>query len=214
MKKNNLIRFVQSLVILPVITMTFPLAGVHNIGTSPSVLAKQVNIEANEILTFNQVSTPEANLISQQIFKDKIQAEADSIDAYFDAHDMPLKGTGMTMVKEAYNNGLDWRLLPAIAVRESTGGKNACDKVKFNPFGWNSCKTGFDSYEDAIETIAVNLGGNNPSTARHYDNKTVKEILNAYNPPSIVPRYTDQVISIMNTIGDPDIAPIVASANT
>ena len=31
------------------------------------------------------------------------------------------------------------------------------------------------------------------------------QILRAYNPPSIVPRYAEQVISIMNTIGPIDI---------
>ena len=130
---------------------------------------------------------------------------------------MPLLGMGMKMATEADANNLDWRLLPAIAVRESTGGKNACSKAKHNFFGWGSCKVSFSSDENAIETVAKNLGGNNPSTAKHYDNKTVKEILNAYNPPSIVPRYSNQVMSIMNTIGSADITPtpttILASAN-
>ena len=214
MKNNNLIRFVQSLVLLPLLTASLPLTSINSINPSQNVLVKKVNIEAISGVALNQVITPEANLVSAQIFKDKMQAEADSIDAYFTEHDMPLAGTGMTMVKEAYLNDLDWRLLPAIAVRESTGGKNACDKVKFNPFGWNSCKTGFDSYEDAITTVAENLGGNNPSTAHHYDNKTVKEILQAYNPPSIIPRYANQVMSIMDALGDADVSPNIASANT
>jgi len=214
MKNNNLIRFVQSLVLLPLLTASLPLTSINSINPSQNVLVKKVNIEAISGVALNQVITPEANLVSAQIFKDKMQAEADSIDAYFTEHDMPLAGTGMTMVKEAYLNDLDWRLLPAIAVRESTGGKNACDKVKFNPFGWNSCKVGFNSYEDAIKTVAQNLGGNNPTTAHHYDNKTVKEILHAYNPPSIVPRYADQVMSIMNALGDADVSPNIASANT
>jgi hypothetical protein len=214
MKNNNLIRFVQSLVLLPLLTASLPLTSINSINPSQNILVKKVNIEAISGVALNQVITPEANLVSAQIFKDKMQAEADSIDAYFTEHDMPLAGTGMTMVKEAYLNDLDWRLLPAIAVRESTGGKNACDKVKFNPFGWNSCKVGFDSYEDAIKTVAENLGGNNPSTAHHYDNKTVKEILQAYNPPSIIPRYANQVMSIMDALGDADVSPNIASANT
>ncbi|MGH7249596.1 MAG: hypothetical protein ACREGC_01345, partial [Minisyncoccia bacterium] len=102
--------------------------------------------------------------------------------------------------------GLDWRLLPAIAVRESTGGKNDCNKVAHNAFGWASCKVGFKSDAQAIETLATNLGGNNPKTAQHYDNKTTVQILHAYNPPSIVPRYAEQVLSIMNVIGDVDMA--------
>ena len=64
-----------------------------------------------------------------------------------------------------------------IAVRESTGGKHDCVKVENNPFGWGSCKISFDSNEEAIEIVAMNLGGNNPNTEKHYDNKTTKQIL-------------------------------------
>lgn len=135
-----------------------------------------------------------------------LKLEADAIDAYFTAHDMPLEGTGLKMAQAADDNDLDWRLLPAIAVRESTGGKNDCKKAENNPFGWGSCKISFKSLDEAIETIAANLGGNNPNTARHYDNKTTKQILNAYNPPSIVPKYTNQVMAIMNAIGMEDMA--------
>ena len=124
---------------------------------------------------------------------------------------MPLLGMGMKMVEEAEKNNLDWRLLPAIAVRESTGGKFECKKVSNNPFGWGSCKIGFDSNEEAIETVARNLGGNNPNTEKHYDNKTTKQILRAYNPPSIVLRYAEQVISIMNAIGPEDMTLAVNS---
>ena len=125
---------------------------------------------------------------------------------------MPLEGMGKKMVEESIKNDLDWRLLAAISVRESTGGKFDCVKVSYNPFGWGSCKIGFDSNEDAIETVAKNLGGNNPNTARHYSGKTTREILKAYNPPSIVPKYVDQVISIMNEIGDKDL--VVGNINS
>ena len=137
--------------------------------------------------------------------EDKIKAEkAESIDAYFRARNMPLEGTGMKMVLEAEKNNLDWRLLPAISVRESTGGKHACKKVANSAFGWGSCKISFKSHAEAIETVARNLGGNNPKTAHHYDEKNTKEILRAYNPPSIVPRYAEQVMAIMDTIGAKD----------
>ena len=38
---------------------------------------------------------------------------------------MPLLGLGKKMVIEAEKNNLDWRLLPAISVIESTGGKKS-----------------------------------------------------------------------------------------
>jgi hypothetical protein len=214
MKKNNLIRFTQSLVLLPMLTMSFPFSGINSVSASRNVSVPQVNIEASGDVVLNQAVTPEANLISEQIAKEKIESEAEAIDSYFAARNMPLVGTGMTMVKEAYLNNLDWRLLPAIAVRESTGGKNACDNVKYNPFGWDSCKVGFNSYDDAIATVATNLGGNNPNTANSYDNKTIKQILQAYNPPYVAPRYATQVMAIMNNLGSPDPTNTLASANT
>lgn len=191
MKNNNLIRFVQSLLFLP--AMTISLGNVNNIGIPQNVLAKQMNIAVSGTLTFNQVIDPKT---------EAQKAKAESIDAYFREHDMPLEGTGMKMVQEAEKNGLDWRLLPAIAVRESTGGKHDCKNAENNAFGWGSCKISFKSNEEAIEVVARNLGGNNPNTAKHYDDKTTKEILQAYNPPSIVRKYADQVMAIMNEIGD------------
>jgi len=164
--------------------------------TVQTVFIQKENIEASGILAFNQV-------LDQKAADLKVKAEA--IDAYFESKDMPLLGMGMKMVEEAEKNEIDWRLLPAIAVRESTGGKHDCKKVENNPFGWGSCKIGFNSNEEAIEIVAMNLGGNNPNTEKHYDNKTTKQILRAYNPPSIVPRYAEQVMSIMNTIGDENL---------
>ncbi len=179
-------------------SMSFMLSPVHNTGIAQNLLAQKLNIE---VAASNQAVDPK--LVLQQ-------AEANAIDTYFKERDMPLAGVGMTMVLEAEKNDLDWRLLPAISVRESTGGKNDCNKVANNPFGWGSCKIGFNTIEEAIATVAKNLGGNNPNTARHYEDKTVTQILHAYNPPSIVPRYAEQVISIMNTIGPEDMTPTPA----
>lgn len=197
MKNKNLIRFVQSLVLLPAMTMSFSVPSIQNSNTAPNILVQKVNIGTNGILAINPVIDPE-------VLARKAKAEA--IDAYFAEHDMPLEGTGMKMVLEAEKNDLDWRLLPAIAVRESTGGKFECKKVLNNAFGWGSCKIGFESNEKAIEVVAKNLGGNNPKTAKHYDDKTTKEILRAYNPPSIVPKYAEQVMSIMSHIGATELA--------
>lgn len=176
--------------------MTVPIvfSGIRNIEIPQNVLVQKFNIKTDET---NQIVDLEVALQKEK---------ANAIDNYFKARKMPLEGTGMKMVLEAEKNNLDWRLLPAIAVRESTGGKNACKKVEFNSFGWGSCKIGFESNEKAIEVVALNLGGNHPKTEKYYDNKTTKQILRAYNPPSIVRRYAEQVMSIMNNIGVEDIA--------
>jgi hypothetical protein len=215
MKNNNLIRFVQAMAILPAITMSLPLSSLQNISVSDNVLVQKVNIEADGTSANNQAIVSNADTANSK--EEVLKAEAAAIDAYFADHDMPLLGMGMKMAQEADLNSLDWRLIPAIAVRESSGGKNACDNAKNNPFGWGSCKISFKSTEAAIETIAKNLGGNNPSTVKHYANKKVVEILHAYNPPSVIPKYAEQVMSIMNKIGNADMTAstaTLASANS
>lgn len=191
MKNNKIIHFVQSLVFVPVV-----FGGIHSTEIYQNMLVQKLNTEASATVTID----PE--VVLKEI---ETQKKAESIDAYFKKYDMPLEGMGMKMVIEAEKNGLDWRLLAAIAVRESTGGKFACKTVGYNSFGWGSCKLGFNSNEEAIETVGRNLGGNHSKTAHHYANKTTKEILRAYNPPSVVPRYAEQVISIMNAIGDEEV---------
>ena len=126
--------------------------------------------------------------------------KAAKIDAYFSERSMPLAGYGLVFVTEAEKNGLDWRLLAAISVRESTGGKHACKKATHSFMGWGSCKINFSSPEEAIAIVAKNLGGNNPNTAYHYSGKDTEGILKAYNPPTIVPKYAYQVMAIMDVI--------------
>ncbi len=185
----------QSLIILPAMSLPLTLTGIHSTEIASNVLVQKINIETSRTLAIKKAADLEA---------DTLKAKADAIDAYFAKGGMPLKGTGMKMVQEAEKNGIDWRLLPAISVRESTGGKHDCSKDSHNAFGWGSCKIEFKSDDIAIETVARNLGGNNPHTASYYDNKTTLQILHAYNPPSIVPKYAEQVMSIMNAIGNAD----------
>jgi len=115
------------------------------------------------------------------------------IDRYFAERNMPLEGFGAKFVEAADRCDLDWRLLPAIAVRESSGGKQACGN---NPFGWASCRADFESVEKAIEIVGANLCGFNPATAGYYKNKTTYERLWSYNGV-VNPKYPDEVLSLM-----------------
>lgn len=188
---------------MPVSFASLPQTGASVVSTIEVVSARQ-NI-VNPL--FASSEKKEVTVVDNAL---ALKAKAEAIDTYFEERGMPLAGTGMKMVEEAEKNGIDWRLLPAIAVRESTGGKFACKKVTFSPFGWGSCKINFKSNDHAIETVAKNLGGNNPNTAHHYDAKSTLEILNAYNPPSIVPKYAAQVMAIMDKIGPEEINTEVA----
>src|SRR3989339_790559 len=126
-----------------------------------------------------------------ELFKAKIETEkakderASRIDAYFAKREMPLAGYGETFVEVADAYDIDWRLLPAIAVRESSGGKHLLNK---NPFGWGSCKIKFNDFGEAIEEVGKNISGNDSDTAKYYANKTTYQILWAYNG-TVMPTY-------------------------
>lgn len=171
--QKQTIQFVRGLMLIPFLTAGSPFAMLQ------SFIPSQIEIVKND-------------------FAKIAEERAEKIDAYYAKRGMPLEGYGAKLVAEAEKNNLDWRLLPAIAIKESTGGKFACYK---NPFGWGSCKIKFASYDDAIEAVARNLGGNNPNTARYYKDKTTEEKLHHYNN-SVVPTYTGEIMQFMELIED------------
>jgi hypothetical protein len=189
MNKQKIIKFLQSFATVPLFAI-MPFTGL-------TALQGQI------ALATNQVTVDQSSAITKQI-ADERQKKADTIDAFFASYDAPLAGYGMKFVLEAEENDIDWRLLPAIAMRESTGGKQACKKAANSVFGYGSCKLSFKSIDDSIEIVSRSLGGNNPKTARHYAGKSTVQILKAYNPDSIIPGYSKQVIRIMKMIDDTD----------
>ena len=116
------------------------------------------------------------------------------VNRYFAERNMPLEVFGDKFAEAADRCDMDWRLLPAIAVRESSGGKQACGN---NPFGWASCRVDFESAEKAIEIVGANLCGFNPRTEVYYKGKTIYEILWNYNG-IVNPKYPEEVIAAMN----------------
>jgi len=117
-----------------------------------------------------------------------------AIDDYYDHHNCFLAGYGKYFVEEAIRNQTDWRMTPAIAMRESTGGNDMFRPN--NPFGWGSVS--FSSIQQAISTVTRNLAGNNPNTENYYRNKTIREKLRKYN--SVIDAYPDEVREIMRDI--------------
>lgn len=119
---------------------------------------------------------------------------AQLIDAYFERKKMPLAGYGKKFVEFADRDGHDYRLVPAVSVRESSGGLQACGN---NPLGWGSCELeDFESVVHAIDYVSSRLA-NSPL----YKGKSVYDKLQTYNPPAIVLRYAEEVMAIMEAIG-------------
>lgn len=173
--KNKTIQFARGLVLIPFLTTGSPLAMFNS-----------------NFATFNNKVTQEIADVPQVVSS----SHAEKIDSYFAKRGMPLEGYGEKLVAVAEENDLDWRLLPAIAIKESTGGKFACYN---NPFGWGSCKIKFKNFDSAIETVAMNLGGNNPKTERYYKDTTIDEKLHHYNG-SVIPEYPGEILEFMDLI--------------
>lgn len=171
-------------------------ASVNN-AVTPTVSSDQSSISGTADAKPASVGT------DTDLLKKKESEEAAKIDAYFSQNGMPLAGYGMEMVTDADAHGVDWRLIPAIAIRESTGGLHQCKSVTYSPFGFGSCHISFSSYNQAIQNLATNLGGDNPNTAKHYGGKSTDAILKVYN--SVIPGYASQVESIMTKIGNTQV---------
>lgn len=196
MYNTKITQFLQSVVMVPVIMTSLPYQIISYTGApAAATVLGQVVISQSD----DSVATKESKKKVDPLERRKAE-EAAKIDAYFASKDMPLEGYGEKMIEESYENGIDPFLLAAISVRESTGGKFACKSVPNSPFGWGSCKIPFDTMDESIETVARNLGGHNPRTARYYAGKTTEQKLKAYNPDHIVPGYSRQVMAIMDTI--------------
>jgi hypothetical protein len=84
---------------------------------------------------------------------------------------------------------IDYRLLPALSVRESTCGLHA--RLN-NRWGWNSAQTGFATLAHGIRFIAHEL-----AFGRYYRGKTLDQKLQVYNP--VLP-YPKEVRKLMREI--------------
>ena len=174
---------------------------IHKIYKVTQILAFVPFMAIPSISVASHIGSLETKPVIKEIVsvEDVRKEHAEAINSFFKNRNMPLAGSGMTFVLVAEKYGLDWRLLPAIGVRESSGGKAACG---YNAFGWGSCKLhNFNSYEEAIESLGKNLGGANKATSRYYAGKTTSEKLYYYNG-SVEPPYTGEVIAIMGMINE------------
>lgn len=109
-------------------------------------------------------------------------ARAVNLKAFFRKYNSPLYDHADYIVQTSDKYQFDYRLLPAIAMQES----GLCKKIPFeshNCWGWGiygDTVTRFDSYEEAIDTVAAGL-------KKNYIDKglvTASSIMQKYTPSS------------------------------
>jgi hypothetical protein len=98
----------------------------------------------------------------------------------------PVKDLAEEFVHAADDNNLDWRLLPSIAVIESSGGKAYKNN---NVFGWANGDHSFPTIRAGLHRVAFALGQSST-----YRNRTTEEKLRLYNPACDYPARVEQVM--------------------
>ena len=85
------------------------------------------------------------------------------LEQFLSEQNSPLANQAVAMIEAADTYKFDWRLLPAIAGKESSYGKNIPwekDKSSYNAWGWGVYGQEapiFPSWEKAIDTVAAGL---------------------------------------------------------
>ena len=111
---------------------------------------------------------------------------------FFLERDVPIVHLAEDFVLAADRHGLDWRLLPSIAMVESSGAKFYKNN---NIFGWDNADLRFRSIHSSINEIARYL-----STMRCYRGKDLEGMLWTYNP---IPGYSERIKTAMRNM-DPE----------
>jgi hypothetical protein len=152
-----------------------------------SEIEKKVAAKENILLSKNTsgvrvfASLP-AVIPSLSGFAEGGDARPEILKQYLDAYHSPLVPFAETIVAEADKNGLDFRLITAIAQQES----NLCKIIppqSYNCWGWgihSKGSLGFSSFEEGIQTVSQGL-------KEEYIDKgyeSIEDIMSKYTPLS------------------------------
>ena len=96
-----------------------------------------------------------ANIITAEVRAEE-DRRVETLKIYLKSKNSPLADFAETFVAVADEYGLDYRFLPAIAGIESNFGRAQLEN-SHNPFGWGGGYVYFESFDEAIRTVAFEL---------------------------------------------------------
>ena len=171
---------------LGILLIIFFVVFVANIFLASVIYAKSekeiriaIILDELEEIEFDDTDTKYAEFFNDVTIKDKRVAV---LKAFLRQHDSPLYDQADFIVKVSDQYELDYRLLPAIAMQESTACK-AIPVNSYNCWGWGiygTTVTRFASYQEGIDTVAKGLKTNYIDRGL----KTPEEIMRKYTPSS------------------------------
>lgn len=162
---------------------------------SEKVPVNLVQANQEELSIINDRSTQEqilpTNILIQETPKVVVEdIRIQKVRAYLSRRGAPLSKYAKEMVNAADTYGIDYRLVAAISIIESNGGRYTFRP--YNAWGWG--KMTFANWNEGIEEVSEGLG--------HYYSRgltTPKLISNYYCPPS-ASSWANKVQSVMNEI--------------
>jgi hypothetical protein len=114
------------------------------------------------------------------------------VRAFFDSYNCPQPDYADEYVRFADRYGVDYRILPAISLLESTCG--SFQRLN-NHWGWNSARTGFSSVTHGIEYITAQLAHDPAYRGRDIDGKLL-----SYNPRTSYKRLAKRLMKAIEPI--------------
>ena len=116
-------------------------------------------------------------------FKDTTKTVFDyrvyTLRKFLNQFNSPLTPYSQEFIKEADENGIDYRIVPAIAGVESTFGKQIPFN-SYNAYGWANGNSSFKSWPDSIKTVTKTLKVNYVDRGA----TSIDKIAKIYAPPS------------------------------
>jgi len=156
-----------------------PLVIVSSLYLARQNSLKQTSLSIPSEIALNIKENPTQNNLQGQVLGVQIEDLRPLLVEDF-LKDTPLVSYSALLVRVADDWGIDWRLMPAIAMKESQGGKTA-RAASFNAWGFENGRTNFGSWEQAIEIVAATL-------KKDYIAKgltTPEQIMAVYAPPQL-----------------------------
>lgn len=156
---------------------TFVLASITLVYISPEKVVIPINYDFKLYAALPQPNSETSEKITTS------DARAKIVENFFLGYKSSLLIYSEYFIQVADKYYLDWRLLPAISMQESNGGKKIISN-SYNPFGYGiygDSVVRFSSWEEGIERVAKAL-------REDYLNKgldTPYEIMTKYTPPSL-----------------------------
>ncbi len=116
------------------------------------------------------------------------------IKSFFAEKKAPAAAHAEDFLLAADRHGLDWRLLPSVALIESSGGKYYSHN---NILGWDNGRSAFPHVSAGIHYVARRL-----AESPLYRGKSLDEKLTLYNPNRSYPRRVKRLMEQLSTVAE------------